>query len=339
VKKTKSTERLEDSKDSPYTLNKPVTLTKTKESGRIIKNAAKSLSKKEIRIKENFLINSNSSKNIQAQKSLPKLNGKERIGESSKISTFQSILNIHSKKKLRHISLNEELQFNSFVISEGSECKAKSWLENIIAIKDKRVDGDLNENFKFCNGIIRDVIVRLKQGGKENESILIEKIWRVIFEMIDEYMEKLQSKLLEYEKNSYLSAKANEITQKLKEEVQVLKNEICVKDDQIVEFEKKIRELDMDNEKLKFELSLNDCKVTHQEMLKFQPLVDRVQSRIEELADIYQLNELKRQHIKRKSVVNPNWFLTRNKMKNKKSMDLLRPNLFDIPPNLTQYIN
>ena len=311
VTKTKSTERIDTTKDSPNQQAKVPTLTKTRESGRIIKNAAKSLSKKEIRIKENFLINSNSTKNIQAQKSLPKLNAK--LGETSKVSTFQSILKIQNNRKLKHISLNEELKVNSLVISEGSDYRAKSWLENIIAVKDKSIDGDLNENLKFCNSLVRDVLLRLKQSGKENESILIEKIWRVLFEMIDEHLEKFQSKVLEYEKKIYNSFSVTEITKRLKDE-----------------YEEKIRDLEMKIEKMEFDLSLKDFQIPPEKYEKLEPLISGVQNRIEELSDIFQINEVKRQHVKRKSVANANWFLTRNKIKNKKSLDMFRPNLIEI---------
>ena len=311
VTKTKSTERIDTTKDSPNLQPKAQTLTKTRESGRIIKNAAKSLSKKELRVKENFLINSNSTKNIQAKKSLPKLNVK--IGETAKVSTFQSILKVQNNRKLKHLSLNEELKVNSLVISEGSDYRAKSWLENIIAVKDKSIEGDLNENLKFCNGLIRDIIVRLKQSGKENESILIEKTWRVLFEMIDDHMEKFQSKVLEYEKKIYNSMSVTEVSQDLKEG-----------------YEKKVRDLEMKIDQMDFDSSLKEFQIPPEKYEKFQSLISGVKNRIEELYDIHQINEVKRHHVKRKSMANPNWFLTRNKIKNKKSMDMFRPNLIEI---------
>ena len=287
------------------------TLTKTRESGRLIKKAAKSLSKKEIITKQNFLINSNSSKNIQSQNSLPKLNCK--LGESSKVSTFQSIFNLQTKEKLKHISLNEDLKLNSLLISEDSDYKAKSWLENIIAIKDKRIDEDFNENLKFCNGLIRDVICRLKQSGKENECILIEKIWRVLFEIMDKHLEKLQSKLCEYENKIYSIINVTEIETGLK-----------------YEYEKKINELEIKVEEMEFDLSLKDLQISSGKCEKLQPLIENVRNRIEELNEIHQVNEVKRQHVKRKSATNGNLFLNRNMIKNKRSLDFFRPNLIEI---------
>ena len=310
VQKTKSTERIHPSKESPSLPSKAPTLTKTHESGQIIKKAAKSLSKKELICKKNFLINSNSTKNIQTQNSLPKLNGK--IGESSKVSTFQSILNIQSNEKLKQISLNEELKLNSLLISEESDYTAKSWLENIIAIKDKRVDEDFNENLKFCNGLVRDVIWRLKQSGKENECILIEKIWRVLFGIVDKHLEKLQSKLLEYE-SKLRNINVTEIEKSLK-----------------YEYERKINELEMKVEEMEFDLSLKDFQIPSDKYELLQPLIENVKHRIEELCDVHQINEVRRQHVKRKSVINGNLFLNRNKIKNKKSLNLFRPNLIEI---------
>ena len=131
--------------------------------------------------------------------------------------------------------------------------------------------------------------------------------------MIDDHMEKFQSKVLEYEKKIYNSMSVTEVSQDLKEG-----------------YEKKVRDLEMKIDQMDFDSSLKEFQIPPEKYEKFQSLISGVKNRIEELYDIHQINEVKRHHVKRKSMANPNWFLTRNKIKNKKSMDMFRPNLIEI---------
>ena len=124
------------------------------------------------------------------------------------------------------------------VFNNRNDGKVKSWLENVVMVKEFELkSGELENNLRFCNSILRDVLIRLKQTGKENEASLIETIWRINYEAIDLEIERLENQLQKvmFEINS------NE------NKIQMLSNEIKFKE---IENRSKIKEIEENNKKL-----------------------------------------------------------------------------------------
>ena len=294
-KSTKSSERLVKPNDSPFGTNKKNMLLKTKESSRIIKIAAKGLSKKDLKPIELFPI-----KSTKSQNSLPKLNVLY-ADDSSKPSIFNPVLKYSPKRQLKHINISEELKLNENYLSGSGEYKFGSWLENLVKVKDWDIENqDLLGSLKFCNKLIRDIMLRLKSSGKENESVLLQKIWSKHFEILDEYIEEFDKKLVECENNAK----------------RVVKEMIKEHDEKSKEMEIKILEAES---KVKFENNFE----------RIWPIVEKVRNRVEELTE--SLNEsIGNPRIQKKLSFGKSLLIDKKvRIKNKQSMDILQNNILE----------
>lgn len=294
-KTTKSSERLVKPNESPFGTNKKNLLTKTKESSRIIKIAAKGISKKDLKPIELFPI-----KSTKSQNSLPKLNALF-LEDPLKPSTFNSILKSSPKKQLKHINISEELNLNEKYLLGSGDYKGQSWLENVVNIKDFDIDSqDLLRSLKFCNKLIRDMMLRLKYSGKENESILLQKIWSKHFEVLDECIEEFKRKLEECENNA-----KKIIKEKMKE------------------FEDRAKEMEIKIEEAESEVQFENI------FERVWPYVEKVRNRVDELAESVKERIADPRHQKRMSI-GKSWLIDKKmRIKNKRSMDILQHNLLE----------
>lgn len=210
-------------------------------------------------------------KNSKIQKILPKL--AERSKSNININTVNAVLNIPAKE-LNYLDLNEDLQANTQILSDNSEYKAKTWLENLITVKEwDKNKGSFLGNLKFLTSIVRDVVHRLKSLGKDNEGILIERVWRFSVELIDEHIESVEKGIV----------KVDELAQntvKFQSEMESIKQD-C--ENKVKKLEKEIQRV-----KLDYILAKDPRLITeNQRLSRLKPLIESVQIHLITLSDLY----------------------------------------------------
>lgn len=103
--------------------------------------------------------------------------------------------NLKNKPKiqLKQLNLKKDLEKNQMLMNGEVRYKCKSCLENIIELEDlwmnEKCKG-IEENFRKCNLIVRDFIVRMQEIGKNNEGVLLDKLWKHIVFSVDEYIDQ-----------------------------------------------------------------------------------------------------------------------------------------------------
>jgi hypothetical protein len=314
LKKVKNTLKISerDHSSSPYYSSKNIPPGKSKDPVRALKTTK--LIKDFPPNNQIFTIIScrSNEKNLKFQKLLPKLGEKPSL--SSKLNNVNIILNTENKP-LKHLALNEELDENTKLLSEKSEYKSKTWLENLISLKERKSEGaTFVENLKFSNSIIRDIICRLKTSGKDNESILLEKIWRLSLEFIDGHIEII-------EKNIERVDQVTKNTIKVHNQVEKIKSQ-C--ESKVIKLEKVIQRVKLDYILAKDPRTGDENK----RILKIKPFVENVYNQIELLSDMYLKGKVPVMNRKRRAGSNrPE--LSQIKLRRKKSMEFLGFNLLD----------
>lgn len=103
--------------------------------------------------------------------------------------------NLKNKPKiqLKQLKLIKDLEKNQKLMNGEIKYKCKSCLENIIELEDLWINEKckgIEENFRKCNLIVRDFIVRMQEIGKNNEGVLLDKLWKHIVLSVDEYIDQ-----------------------------------------------------------------------------------------------------------------------------------------------------
>lgn len=273
LKKMKKSLKTGERDNSPHLSTKNITLKRNKDQSKYLKTTIQPSPQKDLPVNHKiFTIKSSNSneKSIKIQKTLPKL--AERSKSNINISNVNTILNTQLRK-LKYIDLNEELEANTQVLSEGSQYKSKTWLENIITIKDRdKEKRDLTENLKFFTSLIRDIIHRLKSSGKDNESILLERIWRLNIELIDEHIDTIEKGIVKVEEFTQSTLKVQNEMEKIK-----------------LDCENKVSKLEKEIQRVKLDYILaKDPRVSNenQRVLKLKPLIENVKLHLNTLTDL-----------------------------------------------------
>ena len=246
---------------------------KTKDNNRLIKmiGAKKDfLSLKETELKS--LSPHKESSSTKAFASYPKLISLEKLSLSKKLASVNNLFksNHHT---LKNFNLAEDLEINYKILSENNETKGKTWFENLISIQEyKKNEKNLESDMKFCNDIIRDIILRLKTSGKENESIIIDKLWRFILEVFDSYIEIIKENI----KQADIATKN---TIKAQDEILIIK----------LGCQKKVEKLEKEIERVKLDyiLAKNPRKIVEDN--KIQNSIPRIENIKKMIDKIYEL--------------------------------------------------
>lgn len=224
---TKSTEL------SPAYTKRKILLIDKQESG-LVQKALKSLGKNLEQPLKNLQVSNHKETALNRKISLKKLVSPR----GTKNSPVEAVLKEQSGKIIKFANVGELIEENMKVFNCRNEGKVKSWLENIVMVKEFELkSGELENNLRFCNNILKDVLIRLKQTGKENEASLIEKIWRINYEAIDMQIESLENQL----QKAMTEVNSNE------NKFQVLLQDIKSIE---IENEKKIKEIEEYNKKI-----------------------------------------------------------------------------------------
>ena len=273
LKKIKKSLKTGERDNSPYLSTKNITLKRSKEPSKFVKNTMQPSPKKDLPANHKiYTITSGNSneKSIKIQKMLPKLSHRSKSNMNT--NNVNAVLNTQLKK-LKYINLNEDLLANTQVLSEDSQYKSKTWLENIITIKDRdKEKRDLTENLKFFTSLIRDIIHRLKSSGKDNESILLERIWRFNIELIDEHIDTIEKGIVKVEEFTQSTLKVQNEMEKIK-----------------LDCETKVFKLEKEIQRVKLDYILaKDPRVSNenQRILKLKPLIENVQLHLNTLSDL-----------------------------------------------------
>lgn len=305
----KTTER--DYSTSPYYSTKNISSARSKDQIKVPKKS--NLSKDHQSNYEIFTISSSKSheKNIKIQKPLPKLT--EKTSLSGKLANINIVLNT-APKPLLYLSLNEDLQINTDLINEKSQYKSKTWLENLMSLKEKREGKSLIENLKYYNGLIRDIICRLKFADQDNESILLEKVWRLSLQVIDEHIELVEKGIV----------KVNQVTEetlKVQNQVEKIKSQ-C---------ENKVIQLEKDIQRVKLDYILaKDPRISSESkrIERLKPFIQNVKGQIENLVDMYVKGKAPFKDMKIRAGSNNNERSKVN-LKRKKSMEFIKFKFLD----------
>jgi hypothetical protein len=275
VKSLKSTSRLSekiiDSSYSPYRSSNNTTLKKP-ETGP--KQHILNLGHIENSILKDSLVQTNPSKPAPyAQSKYPKNILLEKLSLSNKINYIHNLFS-NPGKVLKNLELNSELDYNFQVFYENSEYKPNTWIDNLINLKEKsKKSNDLINDLKFSNHIFRDLMCRMKGTGKENEGILVEKLWRFVLEVFDNYIELIQDKI-------NLSDIANKNSVKAQEEIEKIKLGCQLK---VSKLEKEIERI-----KLDYILAKDPRKMVQDEkMQNLIPSIERIKEYINKISDMH----------------------------------------------------
>ena len=158
--------------------------------------------------------------------------------------------------------------------------------------------------------MFRDLIIRMKTSGKENEGILIDKIWRFLLEIIDDYIQQIQE-------NIWKSELATKNSLKAQEEIEKIKN-FC---------QKKVNKLEKGIERVKLDyvLAKDPRKLIENQKIKtIGPRIEKIKGFIDNISE---LQDLARKNIetRRKSLSEIEDVTGQNsvfKEKRKKSLEL-----------------
>lgn len=268
-------DRFSDNSRSPYVSAKNILVQNMQDTGRLIKLSA--TGKKESIILKDLLpgpISPHISTAIHRFPSyFPKIRQNDRFSLNKKLIDINSMFS-STRYNLKNLEMSEDLDLNAKILHSTEDFKAKTWVENIISFKEKKKNRlSLIEDLKFANNIFRDLIIRLKSTGKENESIVLDKFWRFVLETFDNHIDLIHKNLQKTEKLVENSQKASEKIIKLK-----------------TEWEKK----DPDKGKNDNFIAKNDIFIAKNQLLGkekeeikiFLPFVEKVYARIDDLASL-----------------------------------------------------
>ena len=90
--------------------------------------------------------------------------------------------------QLKQLKLAKDLENNQRFLNGNLKYKCKSCLENIIELEDMWLNDKckgIEENFKRCSLIVRDFIGRMQEIGKNNEGVLLDKLWKHVVLNVD----------------------------------------------------------------------------------------------------------------------------------------------------------
>lgn len=275
----KTTERYTENSRSPYVSAKNILAQKPHETGRLIKLSA--VGKKEGLIIKDLLPGPISPHRITAMHRItnyfPKIRQYEKVSLKKKLQDINTIFS-STRCSLKNLALSDELKENEKILQENQDFKAKTWLENIISLKEKKKAREgLIEDLKFCNDIFRDLISRLKSGGNENESIVINKLWIFVLEIFDTHIDLIHENIEKTEKLTENTLKASEQVIKIKTECQKKVNKI---------------EKEIERVKLDFILAKNPLLAKEkEEQDKIFPHIEKVYNCINDLSFILKSDE------------------------------------------------
>ena len=214
---------LDTSKDQASPLHRhggSIVMRKTNEIGKIIKLNAIDLIKNDKSLTKDLLGGSLSQafnpSSLHSNKLLPKAISLEKLSLTNKLTGINQLF-VSPEIELKNLDMKVDLEMNYKILSEKNDTKSKTWFENVMSLQErKREDKGLTEDLRFCNYIFRDMIIRMKASGKENEGILIDKIWRYLLEVFDGYIEVINQSILKSEIASVNTIKAQEEIEKIK---------------------------------------------------------------------------------------------------------------------------
>jgi hypothetical protein len=218
-KKTPTLEKLNSPKPpKPSKLNQPNTAL------RIVKNFSfKKPSQEALKTQENPLKRFESPKTFRKQSNLNKSGSPTSFllhspGSLRTLHRFSSVSNLRtdSQSSLKYLGLKEDLEINRKIGTGEASLSCKSCLENIVVLNglaSQENFGNIEENLNVCTSIVRDIIVRMKQAGKSNEGVLIEKLWKHLVFTVDNLMDQCREISLKSDESSEASVKVSILDQ------------------------------------------------------------------------------------------------------------------------------
>ncbi|OMJ74148.1 hypothetical protein SteCoe_27003 [Stentor coeruleus] len=218
-------DRFSDNSQTPYISAKNILVQNMQDTGRLIKHSA--TGKKETIILKDLLpgpISPHISTAIHRfPYYFPKIKQNERVSLNKNHIDINNMFS-STRYNLKYLEMSEDLDLNAKILHSTEDFKAKTWIESIISLKEKKKNRfSLIEDLKFANNIFRDLVIRLKSIGKENESIVLDKFWRFVLETFDNHLDLMN-------KNTKKTEKLLEDTQKASEQAIKLKTEWQKKD-------------------------------------------------------------------------------------------------------------
>lgn len=256
---------------SPNRQHNAVVLHKGKDFAKIIKLNLVDKNKKEGIYKDIYPSPNAHQVSLQTLKMYPRKISLKKLSLTNKLRSINQLF-LSEELKLKHIDLQEDLEKNRKILSTKGEFESNSWFENVISLQERK-SSNLTENLKFSNGIFRDMIIRLKGAGKENEGILIEKVWRYLLETFDEYIGLIHESL---EKTEVISKN----TALVQEDIEKIRTGCEVK---VARLEKEIERV-----KLDYILAKDPRKIAENAKIqKVLPHIEKITEFIENLQGIY----------------------------------------------------
>ncbi|OMJ67671.1 hypothetical protein SteCoe_35103 [Stentor coeruleus] len=218
-------DKFSDNTRSPYVSAKNILVQNMQDTGRHIKLSA--TGKKEPIILKDLLPGPISPHILSAHHRFPnyfpKIRQNDRVSLNKKLNCNLNINSMFSSTRysLKNLEMSDDLDLNAKILHSAEDLKAKTWVENVISLKEKKKSRlTLIEDLKFANNIFRDLIIRLKSTGKENESIVLDKFWRFVLETFDNHLDLINKNIQKTEKLCENSQKTSEQIIKFKGEMQ-----------------------------------------------------------------------------------------------------------------------
>ena len=269
-----------DQSSPPHRYGTGIIMRKTNDTGKIIKLNAIDLIKVDKSLTKDLLIGSGSQalnpSSLHAIKLYPKAISLEKLSLTNKLSSINQIF-VPSEIELKNLDMKDDLEKNYKILCEKNELKPKTWLENVLSLQGrKREEKGLTDDLRFCNEIFRDMIIRMKASGKENEGILIDKLWRYLLEVFDGYIELIHQNILRSEIASVNTIKAQEEIEKIR----------ALSQRKVIKLEKEIERV-----KLDYILAKNPRKIIeNNKTQRILPHIEAITSCIDTLYSLHSVN-------------------------------------------------